>query len=116
MTWSSLPNTVCETGTCVAICLTLLSTAAAAEWHLQTVPDVWRSVPTGELAPINGYSWYRALVKVPQEWDGQPLTLFVEALDDARSALVAGQPVGATGTFPPQFRSGLGERGQLREA
>ncbi len=113
MKWSSLPNTVRETGTCLAICLTLLSTAAAAEWHLQTVPDVWRSVPTGELAPINGYSWYRALVKVPQEWDRQPLTLFVEALDDARSALVAGQPVGATGTFPPQFRSGLGERGRF---
>jgi hypothetical protein len=66
----------------------------------------------GELAPIGGYSWYRAIVKVPQEWDGQKLTLFLEALDDARSAYVGGQPVGATGSFPPQFRSGLGERGR----
>ena len=84
----------------------------ADDWKTLTVPDAWRSVPGGELAPIDGYSWYRALVKVPPEWDGQQLTLFLEALDDARSAYVGGQPVGATGTFPPQFRSGLGERGR----
>ena len=84
----------------------------ADDWKTLTVPDAWRSVPAGELAPIGGYSWYRAIVKVPPEWDGQTLTLFLEALDDARSVCVGGQPVGATGTFPPQFRSGLGERGR----
>jgi len=84
----------------------------ADDWKTLTVPDAWRSVPGGELAPIDGYSWYRTLVKVPQEWDSQQLTLFLEALDDARSAYVGGQPVGATGTFPPLFRSGLGERGR----
>ncbi len=84
----------------------------ADDWKTLTVPDAWRSVPGGDLAPINGYSWYRALVNVPPGWDGQQLTLFLEALDDARSAYVGGQPVGATGTFPPQFRSGLGERGR----
>lgn len=84
----------------------------AAEWKTLTVPDAWRSVPGGELKPIDGYSWYRTLVKIPKEWDGQQLTLFLEALDDARSAWVGGQQVGATGTFPPQFRSGLGERGR----
>ncbi len=86
--------------------------ACAADWKTLSVPDAWRSVPGGDLAPLNGYSWYRALVKVPTAWDGQQLTLFLEALDDARSAYVGGQPVGATGTFPPQFRSGLGERGR----
>jgi putative heme-binding domain-containing protein len=86
--------------------------AGAADWHTLTVPDAWRSVPTGDKAPINGYSWYRVLVRIPKEWDGQSLTLFLEALDDARSAYVGGQRVGATGTFPPQFRSGLGERGR----
>ncbi len=97
-------------------CLSSVLFAAAAvcadEWKTLTVPDAWRSMPGGELAPIGGYSWYRALVKVPPAWDGQQLTLFLEALDDARSAYVGGQPVGATGTFPPQFRSGLGERGR----
>ncbi|MEZ6031842.1 MAG: c-type cytochrome [Planctomycetaceae bacterium] len=88
------------------------SAARADDWKTLTVPDAWRSVPGGELAPIDGYSWYRAMVRVPAEWDGEELTLFLEALDDARSAWVGGRPVGATGTFPPQFRSGLGERGR----
>ena len=86
--------------------------SVAADWKTLTVPDAWRSVPTGELSPINGFSWYRVLVRIPKEWNGQPLTLFAEALDDARSAYVGGQSVGATGTFPPQFRSGLGEKGR----
>lgn len=89
-----------------------MSYARAGDWKTLTVPDAWRSVPTGELAPVDGYSWYRTLVKVPKEWNGQKLTLFAESLDDARSAYVGGQPVGATGTFPPQFRSGLGEKGR----
>lgn len=84
----------------------------ADDWHKLTVPDAWRSVPSGELAPVNGYSWYRALVRLPKDWEGQQLTLFVEALDDARSAWVDGITVGVAGTFPPQFRSGLGERGR----
>lgn len=87
--------------------------APAQDWHPLQVPEAWRSVPSGKLAPIDGYSWYRALVRIPDSWTDQPLTLFVEALDDARSAYVGGQRVGATGTFPPQFRSGLGERGRF---
>lgn len=83
-----------------------------AEWHRVTVPEVWRKVPTGDLAPVNGFSWHRCLVYVPDAWRGNELTLFVEALDDARGAYFNGSVVGATGTFPPQFRSGLGESGR----
>ncbi|MFN9719099.1 MAG: hypothetical protein ACK58L_10420, partial [Planctomycetota bacterium] len=86
---------------------------AADDWRPLPIPDSWRSVPAGDLAPIGGYSWYRVLVKLPVDWDGQPLTMFLEALDDARAVYVDGQPVGATGTFPPSYRSGLGERGRF---
>jgi putative membrane-bound dehydrogenase-like protein len=98
--------------TACSLCTTQLVAQNNAGWHLLTVPDAWRSVPGGELQPIGGYSWYRALVKLPREWQGQPLTLFVEALDDARSAAVGGRTVGVAGGFPPQFRSGLGEKGR----
>ncbi|MEZ6129264.1 MAG: c-type cytochrome [Planctomycetaceae bacterium] len=81
-------------------------------WHSLTIPDAWRKVPAKELAPIDGYSWYRVLVKTPEAWKGADLTLYVEALDDARATYVNGTNVGATGTFPPRFRSGLGEAGQ----
>ena len=80
--------------------------------HLIKIPEAWRKVPTGELAPIDGFSWYRCWVYVPASWSGTDLTLAVEALDDARAAYVNGTNVGATGTFPPRYRSGLGERGR----
>lgn len=88
------------------------STPPADGWHMVTVPDAWRKVPGGELKPINGYSWYRCLVQVPESWKGTDLVLYTEALDDARASYVNGVNVGATGTFPPQFRSGLGEKGR----
>lgn len=85
---------------------------ASPEWFRVDVPEAWRRMPSGKMAPVNGYSWYRCLVKIPESWDGADLTLFVEAVDDARASYVNGQNVGATGTFPPQFRSGLGEKGR----
>lgn len=85
---------------------------AAEQRHLVTIPDGWRKVPKGDLAPIDGYSWYRALVKIPSDWKGAKVQLYVEALDDARATFVNGTLVGAAGTFPPRFRSGLGEPGQ----
>ncbi|MEZ6059636.1 MAG: c-type cytochrome [Planctomycetaceae bacterium] len=98
----------------------ILSAATQAQdvppsgWHMVEVPDVWRSMPSGELQPVNGYSWYRAQIRVPPEWKGAELTLFVEALDDARATYVNGTNIGVAGTFPPQYRSGLGESGRYR--
>ena len=87
-------------------------TATPAEgWHLVTIPDAWRKMPGGDLKSIDGYSWYRCLVQIPESWSGAKLTLYSEAVDDARASYVNGVNVGATGTFPPQFRSGLGEKG-----
>jgi len=96
----------------VALLIPSLTLAQAPEWNLVKVPDAWRSVPSGKLAPIEGWSWYRALVFVPESWQDGKVILHVEALDDARATLVNGATVGATGTFPPQFRSGLGEKGR----
>ena len=82
------------------------------EWFRVAVPEAWRRMPSGKQAPIQGYSWYRCLVRIPADWKNATLTLFVEALDDARASYVNGQKVGATGTFAPLFRSGLGEKGR----
>ncbi len=107
----------------VTIVFAVLSHAAFAEpgkpaagWALVPVPETFRDVPKGNLAPVNGTSWYRCLVQVPSHWKSAKLRLFVEALDDARASYVNGTKVGATGTFPPQFRSGLGEQGRYAVA
>src|SRR5690606_5378716 len=38
---------------------------------------------------------------------------FVEAVDDARQVYFNGRPIGVLGTFPPEFRSGLGQSQRL---
>lgn len=84
---------------------------SSSKWSLVPVPEAFRQVPRGKLAPVDGASWYRCLAKIPADWNSDEITLHVEAMDDARSAYVNGINVGATGTFPPQFRSGLGASG-----
>lgn len=91
-------------------------TATDNDWHTLSIPEGWRKVPKGDLEPVGGFSWYRCLVKVPEDWKGAKLILYVEALDDTRATFVNGAIVGATGTFPPRFRSGLGEQGQYAVA
>ena len=78
-----------------------------------TVPDVWKRPPAGPLAIEEGAVWYRAVVVPPADWEGQELTLFVEAVDDARQVFFNGRQIGILGTFPPEFRSGLGQSQRL---
>lgn len=78
-----------------------------------TVPEVWKSPPKGPLAIDDGVVWYRAVVVPPAGWEGRPLALFVEGVDDARQVFLNGQPIGVLGTFPPEFRSGLGQSHRL---
>ena len=66
----SMPSFAAHALTLVSLLSLLLTSGSipAADWKTLTVPDAWRSVPGGDLAPINGYSWYRILVKVPPAW------------------------------------------------
>lgn len=75
-----------------------------ADWKQVKIPDAWKTP-----APLlGGYGWYRCVVQVPAEWKGQAGELFVEPVDDAREIYLNGTLVGRAGSFPPQFRSGLG--------
>lgn len=87
--------------------------AAAAAWSTVPIPETWKRPLSGERAPVDGFAWFRCAVTVPSEWKGQTIHLSVEAIDDARASYVNGVVVGTTGTFPPQFRSGLGEPGRF---
>ncbi|MBQ11863.1 MAG: dehydrogenase [Planctomyces sp.] len=87
---------------------------AAVKWHLVPIPDSWKRQLDGALATRNGYAWYRCFVKIPLAWKGQKVELNVEPVDDARQTFINGTQIGATGTFPPQFRSGLGEKSRFR--
>ncbi|MBM80610.1 MAG: dehydrogenase [Planctomycetaceae bacterium] len=86
---------------------------ASNGWHLVPIPDSWKRQLGGALATKDGYAWYRCFIKVPADWKGKKIELNVEPIDDARQNFVNGVQVGATGSFPPQFRSGLGEKSRF---
>lgn len=94
-------------------------TAAAADDDTATapieaqVPEVWKKPPSGPLSIDEGALWYRAVVVPPQDWDAADVSLFVEAVDDARQIFVNGHRIGLLGTFPPEYRSGLGQSHRL---
>ncbi len=85
----------------------------ADDWVSAAVPEVWKSPPRGPLATTEGVVWYRAVVQLPADWADQPAELFVEGVDDARQIFINGQRIGLLGTFPPEYRSGLGQQHHL---
>ena len=76
-------------------------------WQPLKVPGTWDEMSQNRLAAFDGVGWYRCWVKVPADWpaDGQAA---VEQVDDAFEMFVDGTKVGAGGTFPPNYSSGLG--------
>ena len=107
-----LPRLVCHFFAALLFTEGALAQPQADDWHPLPVPESWRQLPKGDLAPLKGYSWYRCRVQIPEQWRDEELVLHVESLDDARATYVNGVSVGATGTFPPRYRSGLGEPGR----
>jgi len=79
--------------------------AAQDDWQQVSIPEAWKKPAAGQ----GGYAWYRCLVRVPASWEGgRVLRLFFEPVDDAREVYLNGVRVASAGSFPPQFRSGLG--------
>lgn len=99
----------CRLAGAVLLALLCVGFQMPTAWHAVPIPDTWKNPPSGKLASADGYSWYRCLVKVPANWEDRKLELFVEPVDDARAVYFNGVQVGAAGTFPPRYRSGLGE-------
>jgi putative membrane-bound dehydrogenase-like protein len=81
--------------------------AEPADWTSLPVPGCWEEVASGRFADYDGFAWYRCRVKVPIGWQGRELQLAVEHVDNAHEAYFNGVRVGAAGTLPPNYSSGL---------
>lgn len=67
---------------------------AASDWKPIRIDAHWE----GQGYPqLDGWAWYAADVKVPAEWQGEPLYLCFTGTDDHYQAFVAGQLVGSAG-------------------
>jgi len=91
------------------------ATPPAAQWKQIAIPEAWERGPRGEHAHRDGYGWYRVAVKLPAATraaaaDEEPATtrLFIEPVDHAYEVYFNGRRIGAAGSLPPTYRSGLG--------
>ncbi len=83
--------------------------ATAGDWQEIAIPEAWKRGPGGGRYAQGTFAhWYRCGVRIPSTWKGRTCTLFVEGVDDAREVYVNGRKIGALGSFPPHYRSGLG--------
>jgi putative membrane-bound dehydrogenase-like protein len=76
------------------------------DWQTLQVPGTWDS-QRPQWAQRDGFAWYRTQVHVPAEWKGAGLYLYVEKVDNACETYFNGVKVGVSGTFPPNYTSGL---------
>lgn len=79
----------------------------SSDWQIVDIPGDWKT-GYGKRSQQTHYQWYRCTAKVPSHWKGEPLELFIEGADDAREVYFNGKSIGLSGTFPPEYRSGLG--------
>ena len=89
------------------LCSEAYAQPAATQWTTVDVPSDWTRPRNS--ASENGFRWYRCVVKLPVDWKGKELSLYVEPVDDAREVYLNGVKVASLGAMPPKFRSGLGE-------
>ena len=85
---------------------------SATQWTTVDIPSDWTRPRNG--ASENGFRWYRCIVKLPSDWDGKELSLYVEPVDDAREVYLNGVKVAALGAMPPKFRSDSGKTRSIR--
>ena len=81
------------------------------QWYPLTVPSSWKGHRNWEdhptLSGYTGFAWYRCFIRVPTEWRGQPCRLYLGYISECDETFVNRVRVGATGSFPPHWESGI---------
>jgi cephalosporin-C deacetylase-like acetyl esterase len=77
--------------------------SAALSWENQGYPD------------LDGFAWYRQQLVIPAEWQSDiqkhgGVILKYDNADDADELFVNGKSIGATGAFPPSYKSKYGQK------
>lgn len=74
-----------------------------SDWEEIRVPASWESQGYNG---YNGYGYYRKEVVIPEELMDNQLFLILGYVDDVDEVYFNGRIIGATGSFPPKYRSG----------
>ena len=73
------------------------------KWQSVALPDSWEH--HSNYTEDNAYGWFRRRIEIPADCRGKDFDLLLGCIDDADETFLNGKRIGATGTFPPGFRS-----------
>lgn len=74
------------------------------DWTTLPVPGTWEQTKSFE--DVDGFAWYLAAVKIPENWAGRGSFLYVEKVDNACESFVNGTKIGVSGAMPPKYANG----------
>ncbi|MBI5474721.1 MAG: beta galactosidase jelly roll domain-containing protein [Ignavibacteriae bacterium] len=73
-----------------------------SKWETMFAPAVWED----EGFPgYDGYAWYRKHFQAESDWKGKAICIRLGRIDDVDQVFVNGKLIGATGEFPPDFKT-----------
>jgi beta-galactosidase len=72
-------------------------------WQNVNLPATWEK--HSNYTEDNVYGWYRREIIVPENMKGKDVMINVGMIDDADETYLNGVLIGATGSFPPNFKS-----------
>jgi len=78
-------------------------------WHLPQMPDrEWKEIRIGQAwegqgyEHLDGWAWYRIAVEIPEVWNGRPVYVSFEGVDDYYELYVNGNRAGSGGNIEKQ--------------
>lgn len=74
-----------------------------SEWRQVNLPATWEQ--HSQYHDDYAFGWYRRRIIVPERLRGQDFDLLLGRIDDVDEAWLNGQRIGATGSFPPDYRT-----------
>ena len=74
-----------------------------AEWQQVLLPNTWDK--HSNYTEVNSIGWYRRRLEIPAQFKGHDIELLLGCIDDADQVWLNGQPIGQTGSFPPNYQT-----------
>jgi beta-galactosidase len=74
-----------------------------SQWQSVTLPDTWER--HSNYTDNDVYGWYRRHIDIPAACQGREFDLLLGCIDDVDETFLNGERIGATGSFPPDYRT-----------
>ncbi len=74
-----------------------------SQWEKVKLPGTWEKLCNYNIDPA--YGWFRRNITIPASLRGKDITLLMGKIDDADETYFNGVKIGATGKFPPNYKS-----------